>query len=189
MLPIQDLLRGSVATSTLDRPIEHLAACHRRIEKRLSTLERAGSSLDAHRDQALAAIQESLRFFSTAGVLHTEDEEQSLFPRLLPRLSESERQIVAALETEHQAAQALHAELDSLVARLQSEPLTPSVVEQFRNCVSRLSTLYQRHIALEDSTVAELSRNHLSAEQLAGISAEMKRRRQDPGADGSVDLA
>ena len=38
-------------------PIEHLVACHRRIEQRLDIFERAGAVLDSDPEASLAAIQ------------------------------------------------------------------------------------------------------------------------------------
>ena len=47
MITPQQLIQGPQEgeQATLDRPLEHLVACHRRIEERLRTLERVGDHL------------------------------------------------------------------------------------------------------------------------------------------------
>ena len=67
---------GPAPANTLDSPVEHLLACHRRIEQKLETLARA---VEANHDEALARV---FHFFDTNGLLHTQDEEESIFPRL-----------------------------------------------------------------------------------------------------------
>jgi len=67
-------------STTLDAPLEHLMACHRRIEERLATLERAGAALESRRDEALGAIRAAFAFMDSNGAIHTRDEEESLFP-------------------------------------------------------------------------------------------------------------
>jgi hypothetical protein len=75
------------AAATLDQPLEHLTACHRRIEQRLDTLERVVPFLRTRRDEALQAIRNAFAFLDGSGVRHTQDEEGSIFPRLRDRLT------------------------------------------------------------------------------------------------------
>jgi hypothetical protein len=57
--------------ATIDRPIEHLTACHRRIEDCLATLERAGEWLASEdqkrKTEAMQAIAAALRFLDSSG--------------------------------------------------------------------------------------------------------------------------
>ena len=57
------------ANAAIDTPVEHLMACHRRIEDRLATLERAADHLRGDKPV---------------------DEEESLFPRVRPHLTPEE---------------------------------------------------------------------------------------------------
>ena len=96
---------------TLSRPLEHLKACHRRIEERLETLERIAENLDTRREEAAAALERVFAFLDSSGALHTADEEESVFPRLTPRLERAEMSFLAGLEHDHTTAHQLYAEL------------------------------------------------------------------------------
>lgn len=177
MLTVADLLRGPRPAGSPHDPLEHLTACHRRVEHRLETLARAIAALPGQPAEALAAIDAALAFFATNGVRHTEDEEMSLFPRLLPKLTASERVVIELLEQEHGEAGLLHTELERLAVRLHEGVPDETAIEAFEACLRRLASLYGRHIAIEDTQVAGFARSRLNAVELAAISAEMKGRR------------
>jgi hemerythrin-like domain-containing protein len=146
-------------------------ACHRRIENRLATLQRAADAIESDPAAARAALESAFRFFETSGAQHTEDEERSLFPRLRPSLSREDLEFIDALERHHVQANALFPE----VKRSAGGP-----PEIFRAKVARLVDLYRDHIAAEDSLLQPLAQAHLGPEDLAAIAAEMKRRRGLP---------
>ena len=178
MLMLADLLRQpSAASESPDHPLARLTACHRRVEQRLETLARAGARFSSDRHEALRAIDACLHFFDTNGVLHTADEEESLFPRLLPLLAPAERAVVEGLEQDHETARRLHAELTDASAALHRCPESGAGLAAFRDCVSRLDTLYRRHIGIEDTEVAGLARRLLTGADLVAIGAEMSQRR------------
>lgn len=177
MLTVADLLRPPPAGELADHPLARLAACHRRVEQRLETLGRAAARFSSDRDEALRAIDACLHFFAANGVLHTADEEESLFPRLLPLLTPGERAAIEGLKQDHEAAERLHAELTGISAALRDPLGGEAHLAAFRDCVSRLTALYRRHIETEDTEVAELVRRHLKAADLAVITTEMKQRR------------
>ena len=89
--PVSQLTYKSVpgVVTTFDNPLQHLVACHERIEERLQTLERLSqhirSESEEKRQQAREALDNTLQFLESMGKLHTEDEEASLFPRLLAK--------------------------------------------------------------------------------------------------------
>jgi hemerythrin-like domain-containing protein len=161
----------------IDRPIEHLTACHRRIEDRLSTLERAGESLgsddERKESEAIEAIASAIRFLDSSGVTHTVDEESSLFPRLLPRLDEGEKEYVESLERQHR-------ELDEAYAELKAA-LHNRELNRYRAAVSRVAQLYRQHIASEDRILTAIASRHLSPADLEAIAAEMRGRRSHLG--------
>lgn len=168
MITADQLLRGGPSeAATLDRPLDHLVACHRRIEQRLDTLERVGQHYDSRPEQAREALTACFRFFDTNGLFHTQDEEESLFPRLRARLCAEELAYLDRLERDHDEAHKLYSELKA----------GPADLPRLRELIWRLCELYRRHIASEDEVLTELGRRLLTAEELRQISQEMRRRR------------
>jgi hypothetical protein len=60
------MIQIGASAATIDSPIEHLVACHRRIEQRLDTLINAAGHVDDDRAGALAGIAKSLHFLDTS---------------------------------------------------------------------------------------------------------------------------
>jgi hemerythrin-like domain-containing protein len=174
---------GPTAGSTLDQPLDHLSACHRRIEQRLQTLERAGEHLEQRTEAALEAVAACFRFFDSNGVLHTADEEESVFPRLRPSLTNADLEFIKRLEDQHREADRIYVELKEITAELQAgspQPPRVELVARYRAAAGRLGELYRSHMAAEDQTLVALGKRVLSAPELLQISAEMKRRRGLP---------
>ena len=171
MFTVDRLKQGSVAAdakSTLDHPLEHLVACHGRIEERLAILERAAEHLETKPEEARQALESVFRYFETSGVNHTADEEESIFPRLAGRLTEEERAYIAALESQHQ-------QTEDLYQRLRRGPLAD--LSEYRALVARFCQLYREHIASENERLIATGKRLLSADDLTSISAEMRHRR------------
>ncbi|HYM09918.1 MAG TPA: hemerythrin domain-containing protein [Bryobacterales bacterium] len=168
---------GPQEQATLDRPLDHLLACHRRIEERLEILERAAFHLESRRAEALEAMEGCLRFFDSNGVRHTADEEESLFPRLRQRLTAEQLAYLDQLERQHREADRLHAELRLVFAELSAEAAGAPLAARVQAVANDLGRLYRSHIASEDQTFLPLARQVLSWEQLRQLSNEMKSRR------------
>jgi hemerythrin-like domain-containing protein len=165
MLPVNEVGKCVGDGATLDQPLEHLLACHRRIEQRLDTLDRAADALDTRPDEARQAIDRVLRFLETNGAWHTQDEECSIFPRLRSRLDADALGYLDEL-----AAQ--HGSVERAVAELRAAP-PPEVAERAR----RAAQAYRAHIAFEESRLLDVARAALGDADLAAIAAEMKHRR------------
>jgi hemerythrin-like domain-containing protein len=176
MLRFEQLLRNHESASTLDNPLEHLQACHRRIEERLGALERAAPYLECRRDEALEAIDSAFRFMDSSGVLHTRDEEESVFPRLKPALSPGEITFLEQLERQHLEAGDAYAQLKAVVNELRSSD-SAELIEKYKQTVAAFCTIYRSHIAAEDETLVPLGKRVLGTGDLAGIASEMKARR------------
>jgi len=161
---------------TLDEPLRHLTACHRRIEERLDTLERVTPHWELRPDDALAAVRSAFRFFATNGVWHTEDEERSIFPRMRERLNNDEREYLAELERQHDGAEAAYGELCSIVAEFH-EPASKEWIASYEGAARKLARLYREHIASEDTRLVEIGTRILGEAELQSIAAEMKERR------------
>ena len=171
MFSVDRLRHGSVAAdakSTLDHPLEHLVACHGRIEERLTILQRAAENLEIKPEEARQALESVFRYFETSGTNHTADEEESVFPRLAGKLTEEERAYIAALESQHQQA-------EDLYQHLRQGPQAD--LSDYRSLVARFCQLYREHIASENERLIATGKRLLSAQDLASISAEMRRRR------------
>ena len=167
---------GQRVEPVAEQPLEHLVACHRRILHRVEVLERVGSALDSDPASALSALRNTLRFFDVTARLHTEDEEESVFPRMRARLSADEMAYVDSLEAEHREKEAVFASLKALAAELESE-VTSDRVARYRELSARLCALYRSHIASEDDVLVRLGRNVLTSAELHAIRAEMRERR------------
>jgi hemerythrin-like domain-containing protein len=165
---------GVKSAATLEQPLEHLIACHARIEERLRMLEKIAAHLDSRREEALSLLDRVFQFFDTNGEWHTQDEEESLFPRLAARASEEERGYLEDLAAQHDEAGHVYAALKSAAARLKDGAHGGA---QFTRLVERLCALYRPHIASENRALTELGSRLLSAADLAEVASEMKRRR------------
>jgi hemerythrin-like domain-containing protein len=169
-------IRTSPPTVTLDTPIDHLNACHRRIEERLQTLERVGPHLADRTAEALTALQAVFWFFDSSGATHTADEEESFFPRIAPHITPEEQQFLNGLQAEHVRAEAIYDELKRHVAALSNPPAAAGVA-QYNALTAELCVLYRQHIQNEDARFPAIAARTLSQSDLNAISKEMKARR------------
>jgi hemerythrin-like domain-containing protein len=176
------VIRIGEPATTIDTPLEHLTACHRRIEDRLATLERAADRWRDAPELALEAIRKSILFLDSSGALHTMDEEQSLFPRLRPRLTGEEAAHLDRLEQQHHEVESVIAELKGVVAQIAASPEQSVPLDtRYRELVNQLTGLYRPHIQFEDDVLIRLARRVLDAGELRDISEEMRSRRQKCG--------
>lgn len=171
------MIQIGAPAGTIDTPIEHLTACHRRIEQRLETLVRVGERLGDTPEAAIAAIQKSFDFLDTSGALHTMDEEESVFPRLRSHLSPSEIEFIDSLEAEHSEADSIYLELKRLAAELPGQS-SADATAAFSQCAERLRDMYSKHIQAEDNILVALARRCLDDTELSKISEEMRDRRR-----------
>ena len=175
------------SAATIDNSLEHLIACHRRIEDRLATLGRAADHWRDTPETALEAIRKSIQFLDSNGILHTMDEEASLFPRLRSRLSGEEAAHLDRLEQQHHEVESVFTELKEVVAEIAASPQQAMPLEtRYRELVTRLSGLYRPHIQFEDEVLMPLARRILNQEELENIFQEMRARRQKAEGDSST---
>ena len=172
---------GQKVEAVAEQPLEHLVACHRRILHRLEVLEKIGGALASDPASALAALRNTLRFFDVTARLHTEDEEQSVFPRMRARLSAEELAYVDSLESEHREKEAVFAELKTVAGQLDGG-VTPELISRYNELAARLCALYRSHIASEDDVLVRVGRRVLTGNELHSIRQEMRARRTDASA-------
>ncbi len=156
-------------------PLGMLAACHRRIERQLETLDRLQRHLPEHGcdDEARAAARAILRYFDTAAPNHHADEEESVFPRLAKAAPAQSAPLIAALEREHEALNTNWRQLRPQLAGIatgERANLSAKEVEQVR-------AAYDAHSAREEGDLIPLAAKTLGADAIAAIGREMAARR------------
>jgi len=171
------MIQIGTPAANIDSTIEHLTACHRRIEQRLDTLVDAADHLSQEAVVALEAIRNSFHFLETSGSFHTADEEESLFPRLRPKLNGEEIAFVDSLEVEHGQADRIYQELKKLADNLENDRSEDSICT-YAGCAKRLRDLYRSHIQAEDQILTKLARRILDTKDIEEISQEMRARRR-----------
>ncbi|GMU23049.1 MAG: hypothetical protein AMXMBFR13_31330 [Phycisphaerae bacterium] len=174
---------GAKPDASLDQPLALLGDCHRRIEHFLGVLETIvrqaiGGELN---DEQRRALEVALHYFHSAAPRHTQDEEESLFPRM--RASTDPRVVTAlnkldALEADHAAAAAGHDAVERLGRQwLAQNRLAAADMSRLDGLLRVLREMYQRHILIEDNEVFPLAEELLDEAQLRVLSAEMAARR------------
>lgn len=165
---------------TFDTPLAVLEACHRRIERRLDQLMRVAERLSepdpARHPEALQVLADVRRHFQTAGMHHTADEDESLFPMLKALQDDSLNELIAVLEEDHREIDSKHEALDAIGDRLQAR-VDPADVEALRTVAADLRVHYERHIRHEEATILPRAASLLTPEQLGRLGGEMQRRR------------
>ncbi len=181
MIPAEQLFAVPPGPEQIE---EFLMACHRGIEARLAALERAAEAMQQRPAEALEAFDSVFRFLDSSGTLHTEDEEDSLFPRLRARMERGEHAFLAGLEHDHAEAGMLARRLRSLVEQARHGAADAAAI---RGAAGELAALYRRHIAVEDSALASYSRQLLTPPERLAIASEMRKRRNLPAHASSAD--
>jgi hemerythrin-like domain-containing protein len=161
-----------------------LSDCHRRIERFLGILQKVveqaagGGPLN---DEQRRAVDAALEYFRSAAPRHTADEEESLFPLLRASnepAAQAALRAVEALEHDHQAASAGHAEVETLYRRwIERGRLDVDQAGRLARVLADLRNLYRRHIEVEDREIFPLAGRVLSGEQLARLGRQMAERR------------
>lgn len=183
MITLDQVARGprpKQEGETLDRPLEHLVACHRRIEDRLAILARAGNHMQDRRTEALQAIENSLSFFAVNVARHNADEEESFFPRLRGQLPDADLSLLNRLESDHVTAEGLLSAIRDTfetVRALPAEADVTSYKQKFLATVAELTELFRDHIAAEDDQLIAMASKALPETALRDIASEMKARR------------
>ncbi len=156
--------------SSYAQPFELLAACHERVERSLTLLERLLAHLQQGGDDAMAraAAADIRRYFGQAAPLHHQDEELHVFPAL-----DGDAALAAVcrqLRTEHREMEAQWALLDPALAALDDLPRLQTLARPF-------IALQRQHLRREDSEVFAAAHGRLSAAGCAAMGREMAARR------------
>jgi len=179
---------GTLGQPDFDQPIDLMMDCHRRVEHFVQVLLKVarqgnGQTLTAEWRNAL---ETALNYFQQAAPRHTEDEEDSLFPRLRQSDDPQAAEVLskmARLEADHQQSGPIHDRVDQLGRQwLEADQLAEQETADLIRCCEQLQQMYQQHIHVEDHEVFPVAQRILSPDALQAIGQEMKARRQhNPG--------
>lgn len=161
---------------SFDEPLGLLSDCHRRIERFLEILiVVADEAPDDLPPKYRTALGTALDYFDQAAPKHTQDEEESLFPRIAgdPEAART----IAALEHDHARVQPLHDTVERLGRHWLSTPLSPADRREFQQTLTQLRDVYRDHIRVEDTHLFPLAARLLDPPTLQQIGEEMAARR------------
>ncbi|MDP2417890.1 MAG: hemerythrin domain-containing protein [Hydrogenophaga sp.] len=164
-----------------EAPFEMLDACHERVHRMLALLGKLQQHTQAHgwSEQVAQAAVDVMRYFDLAAPRHHEDEERHVFPPLLAGPDPALRALVLRLRQDHRDMEAAWAQAREVLVFASQPP--PANWADFTPAQTALlhhfSSLYQRHIADEDSTVYPAAQAQMGAEAMQAMSADMMRRR------------
>ncbi len=129
-----------------------------------------------------ATIDTVLNHFATAGIKHTQDEEESLFPRIRAyneTIVSEVFDVVERLELQHTGAASIEKSLGKLYLGMAAdEEFDWNKVELFADLSESLYDLYRPHIQIENEFVFPAAGKLLSVEELFEVGKEMYQRRQ-----------
>ncbi|HEY6490634.1 MAG: hemerythrin domain-containing protein [Terracidiphilus sp.] len=171
---------GAKPDSGFDDPLGMLKDCHRRIENFLRVLcvvaERARGRKMA--EEEAEAIEAALHYFRVGGERHTADEEESLFPRLRAQGVDAATGCCQELESDHERANALHAEAETLYRRWMADGTLGAADEaRLSKTTDELSRLYAAHIRVEEDVVFPHAAKVLDGAAVAQMGEEFRARR------------
>jgi hemerythrin-like domain-containing protein len=156
-----------------------LLACHQRVERMLSLLERLALHVAAKGCDGVAAqaANDVLRYFDQAGPAHHEDEERHVFPALRGCGNPETLVLVKRLQQEHltmsQQWSAVRADLLNVIAGEWSAQLASARAARWAVFVA----MYRSHIVAEESWAYPAARPLLDGSTLAAMGREMAERR------------
>ena len=164
-----------------DQPFEMLHACHDRVERTLSLLERLVAHVHAHGhgEDSRSAARDVLRYFDLAAPHHHLDEERHVLPPLLASDDAGQRALAEQLVAEHRRMEALWAVLRGPLQQWAEAPPASTVFPQ-PEALAEFMSLYADHIAREEVHAYPLALTLLDTATLTEMGAEMSVRRRAP---------
>jgi hemerythrin-like domain-containing protein len=149
-------------------PLVQLERSHRRLE------EACGALAAAAADRDIETASDVCAFFARQVRRHEEDEEKSLFPRLVAAGARAElRSVLERLSNEHREHESLQARLEEAV----SGRFEGDLWAELGTVAGLLAEAYRVHIEEEEKLVLPAARELLAREALEAMSTEMDARR------------
>ncbi|SMC16730.1 Hemerythrin HHE cation binding domain-containing protein [Andreprevotia lacus DSM 23236] len=164
------------SSASFESPLELLLACHERIRRFCTLLERLGVHLATHGsdDMARDAATGILRYFDIALPLHHQDEDDDLFPALLAVAGSALQAELAALQQEHAQLLPLWPPLRAVLVAVQAgaSPAWPAAA------AADFAARYHAHVSREETMVYPHAEQLLPAAMLAQLGERMAARRR-----------
>ncbi|MCG2592770.1 hemerythrin domain-containing protein [Ramlibacter sp. XY19] len=164
--------------TTFAEPFEMLSACHERITRMLSLLERLRAHLRTHGNDAQArqAARDVMRYFDLAAPQHHLDEELHVFPPILSRGDPALVALVRRLQQDHREMEAGWAAARPVLdAIAQGGPGQPDAAGAAT--LDAFAALHADHLAAEEDRVYPAAQAGLEPGALAAMTSEMMKRR------------
>lgn len=164
-------------TPRSDDPIDLLLDCHQRLRLFTTLAVQLAAQPAAHPAEVRDVAGKVHRYFTVALPLHEEDEERSLFPRLLARVP-ALAATVARLHEDHEAHAVRVGALVALCQELNTWPERFGVLRADLNEAAwALEEIWRVHLTLEETEIFPALRSALTAEERSAIRDEMRARR------------
>ena len=163
-----------------DEPFKMLIACHERVQRMLDLLDRARThaltkGCDANLNSALTDV---MRYFDLAAPQHHLDEELHVFPIVLAKGNQIQKEMVGVLIQDHETMAHLWQCVRSVLAEVIQTPRDfPVFSHQDNDLMDDFRSAYARHISNEELSVYPSSIQFMSIHDIASMSEEMKVRR------------
>jgi hemerythrin-like domain-containing protein len=165
-----------------DQPFDMLDACHERVDRTLTLLQRLVTHVttQGHDASSRSAATDVMRYFDLAAPHHHLDEERHVFP---PLLASGRSEWVDAINTllqDHQDLQQQWAELRlTLQAWAVADAEHAPASAQMHQAVKTYCARYAQHMLLEESVAYPAARGLIDEpDALQAMGAEMRARRQ-----------
>jgi len=154
-----------------------LVDCHSRMRQVTTLAAELAARSDAPLEEVREVAAKVHRYFTVALPLHEEDEETSLFPRLLARAPQHAA-TVAALRQDHEAHALRVKRLLAVCLGLKaSKDRSPELLGELAAAARALAEAWSVHLTAEERDLFPAVRTVLNAEERAAIQEEMRARR------------
>jgi hemerythrin-like domain-containing protein len=163
-----------------DEPFEMLIVCHERVQRMLDLLDRARThaltkGCDANLNSAFTDV---MRYFDLAAPQHHLDEELHVFPIVLAKGNQSQKELVAVLIQDHETMAHLWQSVRSILSEVLQTPRDLPVFSHRDNAlIDDFRNAYAKHISNEELSIYPASTEYMTQNDFASMSEEMKVRR------------
>lgn len=173
------LILHAAPAAGFDQPFEMLTACHGRVDRMLSLLQRLRKHLQGgHADEpARQAARDVMRYFDLAAPQHHQDEERHIFPTLASSGDAALVQLAARLQADHVQMAAQWAAVRPGLQALSSGQWPQEQADTIFEAWLALDTLYREHAGVEDRQAYPAALALSTPAQQAAMGQEMSRRR------------